>query len=152
MNRSSDIFNSFFIEMIIVILFFALSSAITLRLFVAADSRADQSSDLSVAVIKAQDIAEQLQGISSPNELPAALRTAKRTGADNRTERYQISYDRQWNETTGEPRYTAEIAIAKTDSESGVLVRADITVSRVESGKKKQIFVLSPAKYVPKTA
>jgi type II secretory pathway pseudopilin PulG len=152
MNRSSDLFNSFFIEMILVILFFAISSAITLQLFVAADSRANQSSDLSAAVIKAQDIAEQIQGISSPYELPEALQTAKRTGSDHGTERFQIGYDRQWNETTDPPRYTADVSVVKTDSESGVFIRADISVSRVESGTKKQIFTLSPAKYVPKTA
>ncbi len=151
MNRSSDTFNSFFIEMIIVILFFAISSAVTLRLFVAADSRANQSSDLSAAVIKAQDIAEQIQGISSPNELPPALRAAKRTNSGG-TQHFQIGYDRQWNETSAAPRYAAEVSVAKTGSGSGVLVRADISVFRIESGGRKQIFALSPAKYLPKTA
>jgi hypothetical protein len=151
MNRSSDTFNSFFIEMIIVILFFAISSAVTLRLFVAADSRADQSSDLSTAVIKAQDIAEQIQGISSPDKLPAALRAAKRTGSGG-TEHFQIGYDRQWNETSGAPRYAADITVAKTTSESGMLVRAEISVSRIEPGGAIRIFALSPAKYLPKTA
>jgi hypothetical protein len=150
MKRDSNQINSFFIEIIIVILFFSISAAVTLQLFVAANNRAQQSSDLSVAVIKAQDIAEQIKGISSLNELTEELKAAKYTSSGG-TEHFLLDYDKQWNQTQSAPQYKIDIALTKDAVESGVLVHADILVSRCKSSGENQIFTLNTAKYLSKT-
>lgn len=150
MKRDSNQLNSFFIEIIIVILFFSISAAVTLQLFVAANNRAQQSSDLSVAVIKAQDIAEQFKGLSSLDELTEELKTAKRTSSGG-TEHFLLEYDKQWNQAQGAPQYKIDIAVKKNTVESGVLVNADISVLRCKSSGENQIFTLNTAKYLSKT-
>lgn len=149
MKRGSNQINSFFVEIIIVILFFAISAAVTLQLFVAANNRAQQSSDLSVAVIKAQNIAEQIKGLSSSDELPEALKAAKHTSSGG-TEQFQIDYDKQWNQIQSAPHYEIDVTLTKNTAESGVLVNADILVLRCKASGENKIFTLSSAKYLPK--
>ena len=150
MKRDSNQINSFFIEIIIVILFFSISAAVTLQLFVAANNRAQQSSDLSVAVIKAQDIAEQIKGLSSLDELTETLKGAKHTSSGG-TEHFLFNYDKQWNQTQSTPQYKIDIALTKSAVESGVLVHADILVSRCKPSGESQVFTLNTAKYLSKT-
>ena len=52
---------AFLMELIVVILFFSLSTAVTLRLFVAAHEKEQESTLLSDALERAQDTAEQFQ-------------------------------------------------------------------------------------------
>ena len=52
---------AFLMELIVVILFFSLSTAVTLRLFVAAHEKERESTRLSDAVERAQDTAEQFR-------------------------------------------------------------------------------------------
>lgn len=144
MKRISVQVNSFFIEIILVILFFAISVTVTLQLFVAANNRAQQSSDLSVAVIQAENIAEQVFSLSSPDQLPASLQTARQETDGT----YRIGYDKEWKQTDSDPRYVVNVALKKTPSAGGTMVGADITVRRQNGGK--EICRLSSAKYLPK--
>ncbi|MBQ8171383.1 MAG: hypothetical protein IJZ95_05295 [Oscillospiraceae bacterium] len=50
--------NLFFIELMLVLLFFSISAAVILQLFVAADNRQKQSDRIEMAVICAQSVAE----------------------------------------------------------------------------------------------
>lgn len=50
--------NLFFIELMLVLLFFSISAAVILQLFVAADNRQKQSDRIEKAVICAQSVAE----------------------------------------------------------------------------------------------
>ena len=144
MKRISVQVNSFFIEIILVILFFAISVTVTLQLFVAANNRAQQSSDLSVAVIQAENIAEQVFSLSSPDQLPAALKTARQETDGT----YRIGYDKDWKQTSGDPRYVVNVSLKETPSAGGTMVGADIAVRRQNGGK--EIYRLSSAKYLPK--
>lgn len=148
MKRSTIQINSFFIEIIIVILFFAISVSVTLQLFVTANSRAQQSSDLSVAVIKAENIAEQIKSLPSADALPKELEAAKRTGSGDGL-RYTIGYDKQWNPTDTNPRYAADVTMKRTKSNGGTLVVADISIHRLNNSGAKDLYKLSSAKYLP---
>lgn len=150
MKRDANRISSFFIEIILVIGFFSISASATLQLFMMAGNRAQQSSDLSVAVIKAQNIAEQVKGLSSGEEVPQALRSAKRADSGD-TVHFLIDYDKQWNQTQGEPCYRIDVALIKKETKSGVMLDADIAVFRCKSGGENQIFKLDTAKYLPKT-
>ena len=141
--------NSFFIEIILVILFFTLSASVTLQLFVAANSRARQSSELSIAVLKSEDIAEQVKSITSVDSVPYALKNAAHTTSGG-AEHYRLTFDRQWNETSSNPRYTLEVTLKKQASQSGTTVVADIAVSRIAAGSENSIYKLGSSKYLPK--
>lgn len=51
----------FLMELVLVILFFSLSIAVTLRIFMAAHRQEQQSARLSAALLQAQDVAEQFR-------------------------------------------------------------------------------------------
>ena len=149
MKRSDGSINSFFIEIIIVICFFAVSAAVTLQLFAAANSRAQQSSDLSAAVVQAQDAAERLKGVSSPEEFAGTLQAAISTSPDG-TEHLRLDYDKAWNRTRSAPYYTVDIALTKDAEESGMLLKADISVLRRKTSGDNKLYTLNAARYLPK--
>jgi len=148
MKRSPMQINSFFVEIIIVILFFAISVSVTLQLFVTANSRAQQSSDLSVAVIKAENIAEQIKSLPSADALPKALESAKQTGSGDGL-LYTIGYDKQWNPVETNPRYVVDVTMKRTKSNGGTMVVADISIHRLNNSVSKDLYTLSSAKYLP---
>jgi type II secretory pathway pseudopilin PulG len=148
MKRNPTQINSFFIEIILVILFFSISVAVTLQLFVTAKNRAQQSSELNVAVIKAENIAEQVKELTAEDVLPQALVSADPHGTKDST-RYRLGYDKQWNPTKSNPRYVMDVTLEKTKSVSGTIVIADIAVSRKNQNDTKGIYQLSAAKYLP---
>lgn len=150
MKHSQNSVNSFFVEIIIVILFFTISVSVTLQLFVAANNRAQQSSDLSTAVVKSEDIAEQVSGLSSADAIPKVLERATRTVSGG-VEHYRLAFDRQWNEVHSDPRYVIDIALKKTLSAGGTLVSTDITVTKTTGGEKP-VYTLNSAKYLPKSS
>lgn len=152
MKHGTHQINSFFVEIILVILFFAISVTVTLQLFVVANNRARESRDLSTAVIKAEDIAEQVKGLSAPDALPVALANAKQTGADGGAQHYRLTFDGQWNETQTDPSYIIEVTLKKSPAKSGTLVNADITVTRDKQNKEEQLLTLNSAKYLPGSA
>ena len=148
MKRDVSRVSGFFFEIILVICFFAVSAVVTLQLFAVAGSRARQSSDLSVAVIRAQDLAEKIQSFSSWEEFPQALKGARHTRS-GKTEHFQMDYDEQWNQTQSSPCYRIDMALTQSAAESGTMVDADISVFRCKQGVENQIFTLSTAKYLP---
>ncbi len=149
MKRSDGSINSFFIEIIIVICFFAISAAVTLQLFAAANSRAQQSSDLSAAVVQAQDVAERLKGVSSAEEFAGTLQAAVSTFSDG-TEHLRLDYDKAWNRTRSAPYYTVDVALTKDTAEGGTLLKADISVLRRKVSGDSKLYTLNTARYLPK--
>lgn len=145
MKRMSVQVNGFFIEIILVILFFAISATVTLQLFVAANNRAQQSSDLSVSVIQAENIAEQVLSLTSADQVPEALKQAQLKN----NETYLICYDKEWKQTTSEPRFVVGVTLKKTPSDGGTMVSADISIYRRQNGSQKDIYSLSSSKYLP---
>lgn len=131
--------------MILVILFFSISMTVTARLFVSAASRADQSRDLTAAMVQAQNLAEQVRGIPSPDELPAMLSTVSGGAGSDGT--YRLKYDKNWNHTEKNPSFLVEVTMEKTSSGPGTLVEADIEVRRSQPGSTASLMSLHPAKY-----
>ncbi len=140
--------NSFFIEMIIVILFFSISVVVTLQLFVAANNRAQQSSDLSAAVIKAENIAEQVKSLPTADALPKVLETANQSGSGDEL-LYTIGYDKEWNQTQSDPRYVIDVTMKKAKSDGGTMVSADISINRLHNKRTEDLYTLNSAKYLP---
>ena len=152
MKSGTNHINSFFLEMILVILFFSVSVTVTAQLFVSAAAKAGQSRDLSAALLQAQNLAEQVRGISSPDELPAMLSVSPRLAGNGSAKLYRLEYDKDWHPTEKNPNFTVEVSLNKTGSGSGTLVEADIEVLRNQSGGAARLVSLHPAKYFPGTS
>lgn len=151
MKSGIEHINSFFLEMILVLFFFSVSVVITLQLFVSASGRANQSRDLSAAILCAQNVAEQVKGLSSAEEVPELLKTAIHTKSGDGTDHYRVDYDKDWNRTAQKAHFSIDVSLKKSLSASGTMIDADIQVRRYQSGGDTTLFTLNPAKYLPKT-
>jgi len=144
--------NPFFVEIILVILFFAISVAVTLQLFVAAHGKAQQSTELNAAVMKAQTVAENLEGVKSQDQLLLILPSSTKTDGKSGETVYTVSYDKDWKETSQPPCYLVEVSLKQADETSGTNLQAEIVVNKV-SGKNsdnKKIYALTTEHYVAK--
>ena len=144
--------NPFFVEIILVILFFAISVAVTLQLFVAAHGKAQQSTELNAAVMKAQTVAENLEGVKSQDQLLLILPSSTKTDGKSGETVYTVSYDKDWKETSQPPCYLVEVSLKQADEISGTNMQAEIVVNKV-SGKNsdnKKIYALTAEHYVAK--
>lgn len=145
MKISQNHSNSFFVEITLTVLFFAISATVILQLFASASQTARQSRDLSGAVVQAQSIAEEVRGLSAANDLPASLKNARQTG----TQQYRLGFDKNWRQTAEPPYYVADISFQTGGEASGTMVSAEIRVSRVQSDSTNLIYTLHSSKYLP---
>lgn len=152
MKAGSNRIGGFFFEIVIVILFFSISVTVILQLFLSAKNRAQQSRELSAAIIKTQTVAEQIKGMSDAGQLPEALKTAAHTGSVKGTEHYTIYYDRQWNETKNAPSYSIEVTLTKSTAGSDILIDAAVLAQRCGADGKSRLFAVYPSKYLPGTS
>lgn len=144
--------NPFFVEIILVILFFSVSVAVTLQLFVAAHGKAQQSKELNAAVMKAQTVAESLSGVTDSEQLSLLLPGSVKTNGENGVVRYILSYDKDWNETTQPASYQMQILLKQAQEKSGTNLQAEITVGKIIEKDKaqKNIYSLTTEHYVAK--
>ncbi|WP_130861225.1 hypothetical protein [Bacilliculturomica massiliensis] len=127
----------FLLELIIVIVFFAMASAVLLQVFAKADQLSDRAENLSCAAAAATDAAEG-QRILSPEEIE--------------TRRYY--YDENWEplaEGSGPPSFYAEAAPEFSVGEAGTLVSFTITVRQIGESRKDAdqipLYTLQTKKY-----
>ncbi|HEX3038225.1 MAG TPA: hypothetical protein VHO94_04440 [Oscillospiraceae bacterium] len=150
MKQASKV-NPFFVEIILVILFFAVSVAVTLQLFVAAHGKAQQSTELNAAVMKAQTVAESLAGATNSDQLLLLLPGSTKADEKGGKSVYTVSYDKNWNETAQSPSYVVEVSLQQANGTTGTNLQAEIVVNKVlkNSGSKK-IYELSAEHYAAK--
>ena len=109
----------FLMELIICIMFFALASAVCLRLFSSAHLLAERDSNLNNALIWSQDLSESFYGckgrlLQMHNQFPDAFLTT----SDNETDgSIVLFFDEDWNQLSNSlevASYEAVIVISKT--------------------------------------
>lgn len=143
--------NPFFVEIILVILFFAVSVAVTLQLFVAAHGKAQQSTELNAAVMKAQTVAEDFAGATNSDQFLLLLPGSTKTGEKGGKSVYAVSYDKDWNETAQSPAYLVEVSLQQSNETAGTNLQAEIVVNKVfKNSEPKKIYELSAAHYAAK--
>ena len=134
----------FLMELIIVILFFALASAICLRLFVGAHLLAESDRNLNHALVWSQNFSECFYGckgriLQMRNQYPNAFVSL----ADNETDgSIVVFFDENWNQVDNElevASYEAVIVIKKATAEEvysdvntyGVKLLGDAIVGKI---------------------
>lgn len=130
-------------EMIIVVFFFGIISTVTLQLFVAAHKKSEQSSAVSVAVLKAQDAAECFkQSGKEGAPLTQFLKDCRELSAMRGAKRYAVYYDEEWQPVAEPAVYTLELNYYESQGEGGILREGKVMVYKnLEDGNK--ISVLS---------
>lgn len=143
---------AFLTEFIIVILFFSLSVVITLQLFLAAHKQSVLSKEITVAYIKAQNIAEEIR-VNGDN-LDEFLTSGNGWIENNLTEyeSYRRFYDEDWvisNEDTA--AYIMTVMIQYHEEDAGRLLEVDIELGNKTEVKKnkKSLCTLELKKYLP---
>ena len=120
------------IEQLIMLLVFALAAALCLRAFVWADGESKRGEARDHAVLAAEAAAETLKAYGGDFAAAAADFGGSWDG-----ESWRVSYDAQWNLTSGNGAFSLQAAPIAEDLE--YLSRADITVSDAEGACLTQL-------------
>lgn len=127
--------NTMLVELVIVILFFAISASVILQLFVAAGSRSAQSTTDSAALLMAEDFAERF----AASKLPADAFLE----ADGFTQEGE-TYAR--NAEAGNRTVTLTVSGADEETGAGVLDTLHLAVY----DKERAVLTLPVSRYLPK--
>ena len=125
MNRSG-FWQSFFMEMAMVILFFSIALAVIVRLFSQGAILSEQSKDVSGAILAAQTVAQTLE----------------RSETD---QSYTLYYDENWNMTWENPYYAIQVDVQAAPNGINVLCSYSIEVYLYR--QDRPLFQLQSQKY-----
>ena len=125
MNRSG-FWQSFFMEMAMVILFFSIALAVIVRLFSQGAILSEQSKDVSGAILAAQTVAQTLE----------------RSETD---QSYTLYYDENWNMTWENPYYAIQVDVHAAPNGINVLCSYSIEVYLYR--QDRPLFQLQSQKY-----
>lgn len=129
----------FLMELIVVILFFALSSAVCVQLFVRAHLISIKSSDLTMAVTKAQTAAECFKSSDGTEDALSSLLGARRDGGA-----LVVDYDGRWEQTApGDAVYRMVVEVGSR----GAVASAGIRIEK--QGQNEPVYQVSAQKYIP---
>lgn len=127
------------VEIVLVIFFFALLSAVTLQMFAAAYKQSSRSEALSVAAVVAQNTAEQFKNGTAPKD--AAFTPLENGGI------YQIYYDKDFKSVSTGGRYMLELYYTKGLAAGGKSLTGRVTV--YESSDSEVLMELKLGDYQP---
>lgn len=140
MKRFSSI-NTFFVEMIIVILFFSICSAVTVNFFADANKKAQKSSEINKAVILAQNTVEEFKSNTDIFKINKLYKTYSET---DKFHLFEFWYDKDFNKTEDDsPTYIMKVQINKNDTN---IITADISIYRAND--ELNLFSVKTGKFI----
>ncbi len=122
--------NALLVELLLGIFFFMLGSTTLVELFAGAKHKTLQARATNVAIMEAENIADDLYGANDPEQALAELGFTKAEDA--------------WTKT--EKEYTLTVTEKEEETETGVLRTFTIT----GTGDGKDLFSLPSTRYLPK--
>jgi type II secretory pathway pseudopilin PulG len=129
--------NIFLIELIIVILIFAISAAIIVNLFAAASKVNRESRDKSVSLIKIESIIEEYKSFEYAIEGNDYLESLG----------FPKLYDKDWIETTDETQAVYSIVLLSSQKKYGSGSVFTINLTSFEKDNGKELINLKGSKY-----
>ena len=136
--------NTFFVEIIFVILFFSISVTVTLGLFSGAYQASVLSGEKNAAAIQAQTVAENWKRSGNWTEFEETIKLSE--GSENG---YELLYDENWNPTSSPAVYRIKLETREESAEAGNIAYLSVLVSK-DSGEA--LFVLETARYISEGA
>ncbi len=112
----------FLAELIVNCLFFVISASVCLNLFAFGYTQSTESRTLSMATLKAQNMAENIKAVGNNTTMLCEL-----TGAVENSETITVYFDEDWNETTDTSAPFVLNVLMNTDSAK--MISADIDVA-----------------------
>ena len=135
--------NSFLIELIIVIFFFAIASTVTLQLFMNAQAKTSETKQLSMAVINVQSALEKARsGIESGD---ISLQHVF-DGSDLSGGVYTLYYDKDWKRVTENGYYSITVSLKTADTKAGSFYIVTAAAARSDGSV---IWMEETEQYVP---
>lgn len=125
----------FFLELIIVILLFALTSTLLLSVFIKADAIREKSKEQTHGMIAVQAVAERIKG-----------------GEELDITQFPLYYDADWKQIALEEEgtFVMEIDYQETETLSGTIQSISLEVSKTRVAKEEPIWQLAFKKYIPR--
>ncbi len=136
----------FFIEILFVIFFLAVSSVAVLQIYVATNTAAKKNTDTQFAMAAAQTAAETLHSVKSPADAEQALGEKKTT---EQGEIFLTQYDENWAPVSSGGVYYAEKQLQSSPAEAGTITTLQISVYSEKNDDKKELFSLTSQRYFP---
>lgn len=142
-NRGSSKSNLFLMELIILILFFSIASAICVRLFVSAHLDSLESAALNRAVLAAQSAVEVYKNADDPGEAFSAQLNAAAEGGG-----FVVRYDAEWQPLPEgkQPAYLLKIILSEDGNVGEVLVDVLKESSQGQPLQEETIYTLRAKK------
>ena len=147
MKRHSGI-HSFFLEMILVLLFLSVSCAAVLQLFSAAHATARRSAELNAAMVLAQSAAETVQSAETPADLDRLFQNGRKK-QEGKASVYTADCGADGSPAGQNAAYRVETAVRTSDAAPGVMLEAKITVFSGDGSSRRELFTLNTKKYFP---
>lgn len=132
----------FFIEILFVIFFLAVSSVAVLQIYVATNTAAKKNTDTQFAMAAAQTAAETLHSVKSPAD-------AEQTLGAKQGEIFLTQYDENWAPVSSGGVYYAEKQLQSSPAEAGTITTLRISVYSEKNSDKKELFSLTSQRYFP---
>ncbi|MEA5011514.1 MAG: hypothetical protein VB100_07345 [Angelakisella sp.] len=133
----------FLLEMVILILFFSIASAICVNLFVKAHVLSTQSRDLGTAVQQVQTVAETYKAVNGDtSQMTQLLALAEEDGG-----KLALYYNKEWQiqQDSNDAVYTLTVVPVSNQGED--IVGAKIAVIKNDD-KTEEIFAVDVKKYI----
>jgi hypothetical protein len=137
--RKSSVNNSFFVEMIIAILFFSICVAVTIQFFVSAHLNSEQSKEVNLAMIQLQNEAEEIKSMSSFKDVQKHYQTYEMQTGNKEEHIYQIPLDKDWVVSTANPKYYLEIRLSPQKKAAGNLMNATLIAFQLDENNKRNV-------------
>ncbi len=142
--------NSFYVEIIVVLLFFSLSAAIIIQQFVVAHNKSQLSEDTSAATVYAQNWLEQLQTCDTSEDLSERLPSEAVWDGKNKA---VLFYDGDWNLISSQQDavYTARISMEVQERESGTMLLIFVQMEKNTQQEPFLLCSLESKRYLPES-
>lgn len=135
--------NSFLVEIIIVILFFSLSAAVTLQVFVTTHKKGEQSTNLNMAVVLTQQMTEQYR--ANGEDCSWCSSPEIREGATV----YTVEYDEDWNPVSENGSFKLYFKVSVVSSDSAGTVYETVAEAVSAQGESEEtVYRLPSRQYV----
>ena len=133
----------FLMEMIIMILFFAVASGICVNLFAKAAIMRDRSSDLTNGMIQAQSIAETFKHYDGDIKS-----ISEKLQATTENDCLVIYFDENWSKTNIKDSYTYKAIVSSINVTPTNLVTSEVSVSKLKGEESSTLCSLRVSKYI----
>ncbi len=136
--------NSFFIEIILVLLFFSLSCAILIQVFSKSFKQNTEAELINSTVMKGQYISEVFSSCGDAQKTLTSV-FGKSSFTKTTGDKTQLTLNKNWNISDNNITYTVVINSSKKTTNSGTLTTAVIDIYH----KDKLIFSKNASSYIP---